>query len=219
MLRTVRRGGEASVAGADAFGAFIDSHVADPVWEPASRVEYEGWRGRPAVVHLREVLLCLSQDQRVAYLLGDLLGFSDAGAAEICEITRAAFRQRLARAQVVMRTLMAERCGLVAPATRAAATGWSTPVSTVGCWTRSIPGGLAMAGVTLPIETTTVDMAAARELDLAMAAAEECSAPTRRSRRRRLCVDDSPAPFPLCSATGDRTPRGGVARVSVAGGG
>jgi DNA-directed RNA polymerase specialized sigma24 family protein len=41
LLRTARRGAEATVAGPETFAAFIDRHVADPAYEPASRIEYE----------------------------------------------------------------------------------------------------------------------------------------------------------------------------------
>ena len=208
---------EASVAGADAFGAFIDSHVADPVWEPASRVEYESCGADVRLSCTYGMLLCLSQDQRVAYLLGDLLGFSDAGAAEICEITRAAFRQRLARARVVMRTLMAERCGLVRAGNPCRCDRLVHASIDSGLLDPLDPRWARHGGVTLPIETTTVD-AAARELDLAVAAAEVFRTDPSFAAPATVWTG-SPAPFPLCSATGDRTPRGGVARVSVAGGG
>lgn len=171
LLRTVRRGAEASVAGADAFGAFIDSHVADPAWEPASRVEYEELCADVRLSCTYGMLLCLSRDQRVAYLLGDLLGFSDADAAEICEISRAAFRQRLARARALMRTLMAERCGLVRAGNPCRCDRLVRASIDGGLLDPSDPRWARHGGVTLPIDTTTVD-AAARELDLAVAAAE-----------------------------------------------
>jgi RNA polymerase sigma factor (sigma-70 family) len=171
LLRTVRRTAEASVAGRDAFGAFIDSHVADPAWEPASRVEYEELCADVRLSCTYGMLLCLSRDQRVAYLLGDLLGFSDADAAKICEISRGAFRQRLARARAVMRTLMGERCGLVRAGNPCRCDRLVRASIDLQLLDPSDPRWARHAGVTLPIDTTTVD-AAARELDLAVAAAE-----------------------------------------------
>jgi hypothetical protein len=56
--------------------------------------------GTEQAEHVLELVvfgLCLLRDQRIAYLLGDLLGFSDAEGAEICDVSRAAFRQRRAR--------------------------------------------------------------------------------------------------------------------------
>src|SRR3712207_9152985 len=45
--------------------------------------------------------------------LGDAMGLPDTVAAEICGITPAAHRQRLARARRTMRTIIADRCGLI----------------------------------------------------------------------------------------------------------
>jgi hypothetical protein len=59
------------------------------------------------------MLLCLSRPLRASYILGDAMGMSDVVAAEICGITPAAQRQRLARARRTMRTIIADRCGLV----------------------------------------------------------------------------------------------------------
>jgi RNA polymerase sigma factor (sigma-70 family) len=171
LLRTARRGAEATVAGPETFAAFIDRHVADPAYEPASRIEYEELCADVRLSCTYGMLLCLSRDQRVAYLLGDLLGFSDTEAAEICEISRDAFRQRLARARAVMRTLVGERCGLVRADNPCRCDRLVRASIELGLLEPSDPRWARHNGVTLPIETTTID-AAARELDLAVAAAE-----------------------------------------------
>lgn len=62
------------------------------------------------------MLLCLTRPQRAAYLLGDVLGMPDTTGAEICDITPATFRQRLARARRTIRQVIDNRCGLVNPA-------------------------------------------------------------------------------------------------------
>jgi hypothetical protein len=59
------------------------------------------------------MLLCLSRPLRASYILGDAMGLPDTVAAEICGISRAAQRQRLARARQTMRKIIAHRCGLV----------------------------------------------------------------------------------------------------------
>jgi hypothetical protein len=41
------------------------------------------------------------------------MGMPDTVAAEICGVTREAQRQRLARARKTMRTIIADRCGLI----------------------------------------------------------------------------------------------------------
>jgi RNA polymerase sigma factor (sigma-70 family) len=62
------------------------------------------------------MLLCLDREQRLAYILGAVLGVSDTIAAEVSEITPENFRQRLARARRDLRSFMSNKCGLVNPA-------------------------------------------------------------------------------------------------------
>ncbi|GAB2689134.1 RNA polymerase sigma factor [Thalassiella azotivora] len=169
--RTARRATERSVAGPEAFAAFVDTHASDPAWEPASTAEYEELCADVRLSCTYGMLLCLTRDQRVAYLLGDLMRFTDAEGAEICQVSRAAFRQRLSRARTTMRTLMANRCGLVAEANPCRCDRLVRTSIDVGLLDRDDPRWARHAGVTLPIETTTLEVAA-RELDTATAVAE-----------------------------------------------
>jgi len=59
------------------------------------------------------MLLCLSRDQRLVYVLGEIFGVTDAVGAELLEITRENFRQRLARARRDLHQFMQGQCGLV----------------------------------------------------------------------------------------------------------
>jgi RNA polymerase sigma factor (sigma-70 family) len=59
------------------------------------------------------MLLCLDREQRLVYALGEILGASDAVAAEVLEISRDAFRQKLSRARRDLHGFMNEKCGLV----------------------------------------------------------------------------------------------------------
>jgi RNA polymerase sigma factor (sigma-70 family) len=59
------------------------------------------------------MLLCLSRDQRLAYILGEIFGASDAVGAELLETTRDNFRQKLARARRDLHNFMHDKCGLV----------------------------------------------------------------------------------------------------------
>ena len=45
------------------------------------------------------MLLCLDREQRLVYVLGEIFGVTDAVGAELLEISRDNFRQRLARAR------------------------------------------------------------------------------------------------------------------------
>jgi RNA polymerase sigma factor (sigma-70 family) len=59
------------------------------------------------------MLLCFDRDQRLAYVLGEILGASDTVAAEVLGIGPDAFRQRLSRARRDLHNFMNGRCGLV----------------------------------------------------------------------------------------------------------
>jgi RNA polymerase sigma factor (sigma-70 family) len=62
------------------------------------------------------MLLCLDREHRIAYVLGEVMGFSSEEAAAACGITAAAFRKRLQRAHERIQAFMRGHCGLVDPA-------------------------------------------------------------------------------------------------------
>jgi RNA polymerase sigma factor (sigma-70 family) len=62
------------------------------------------------------MLLCLDRELRMAYVLGDALGFPSDEAAALCDIAPPAFRKRLQRARERLQGFMAGHCGLLDPA-------------------------------------------------------------------------------------------------------
>lgn len=58
------------------------------------------------------MLLCLDMKHRLAYVLGDILEFEHAEAAEVLGISRSNFRQRLSRARNKVVNFTAQSCGL-----------------------------------------------------------------------------------------------------------
>jgi RNA polymerase sigma factor (sigma-70 family) len=62
------------------------------------------------------MLLCLDRAQRLVYILGEIFEVGDALGAELLEISRENFRQRLARARRDLHNFMNDKCGLVDPA-------------------------------------------------------------------------------------------------------
>ena len=171
LQRTRRRPTERSVAGPEPFGEFIDRYVDGEPFEGETRTEGDELAADVRLSCTYGMLLCLSREQRIAYLMGDLLGFTDVIAAEISGITAAAHHQRLARARKVMRGLMAERCGLVRADNPCRCSKLVQPSIDAGILDRADPGFARHRGVVLPIETETLERAAS-ELDLASAAAE-----------------------------------------------
>jgi RNA polymerase sigma factor (sigma-70 family) len=62
------------------------------------------------------MLLCLSREQRLVYILGEIFGVSDVVGAELLEVSRDNFRQKLSRARRDLHQFMHGQCGLVNPA-------------------------------------------------------------------------------------------------------
>ena len=59
------------------------------------------------------MLLCLDRGQRLIFILGSIFGISDSVGAELLEISRDNFRQKLARARRDLQNFMQDKCGLV----------------------------------------------------------------------------------------------------------
>jgi hypothetical protein len=59
------------------------------------------------------MLLCLDRGQQLIFILGSIFGVGDAVGAELLELSRDNFRQRLARARRDLQNFMQDRCGLV----------------------------------------------------------------------------------------------------------
>jgi RNA polymerase sigma factor (sigma-70 family) len=59
------------------------------------------------------MLLCLAREQRLVYILGEILGVTDVIGAELLDIGRESFRQKLARARRDLHAFMQDKCGLV----------------------------------------------------------------------------------------------------------
>ena len=62
---------------------------------------------------LMGMLLCLDRRQRLVFVLGELIGVTDAVGAEILEVTAINFRQLLSRARRDLYHFMNAKCGLV----------------------------------------------------------------------------------------------------------
>lgn len=171
LLRSARRPAEASVAGPEAFAAFLDAHAADPAFSPEQKALYDELCADVRLSCTSGMLLALTREARAAYLLGDVVGLAAPEAAEVLGVTPVAFRQRLSRARGVMRELMGRRCGLVRAANPCRCERLVGVSEERGLLDRSCPAFARHPGVGLPIEVGTIE-AAARELDLTVAVGE-----------------------------------------------
>jgi RNA polymerase sigma factor (sigma-70 family) len=59
------------------------------------------------------MLLCLDREQRIIYILGEVFGVTDAVGAELLDVSRDNFRQKLARARRDLHSFLHGRCGLI----------------------------------------------------------------------------------------------------------
>ena len=59
------------------------------------------------------MLLCLDREQRLVYILGAIFGVTDVVGAELLEISRDNFRQKLSRARRDLHNFMHQQCGLI----------------------------------------------------------------------------------------------------------
>ena len=116
LMRTRRRDTESSVRGAAAFAEWLDTHMDAQPYAADSEAEYRELCQEVRLGCTYGMLLCLSRELRLAYILGDVLELTDKEGAQALEITPAAFRQRLRRARETVRPIILGRCSVFDPA-------------------------------------------------------------------------------------------------------
>lgn len=114
FLDMKRRPMEKLVQGFEAFGQELDRLGLDEL-NLSKELEPE----RAYIIEEAKVgcmlgmLLCLSREQRIVYILGEVLEAPSELGAEILDVTPVNFRQRLTRARAELHNFMNEKCGLV----------------------------------------------------------------------------------------------------------
>lgn len=171
LLRSARGPVELSVAGPEPFADWIDRNLAAGPPDGYDEAEFRLLAGEVRLACTYGMLLALSRPLRLAYLLGDLIGLPDAEGAQALDISRAAFRQRLARARTVMRGIIADRCGLVRAEHPCRCDRQIDSSIAYGILDPRRPVFSVLPGAEAPVPAGTL-AGAARELDLATAIAE-----------------------------------------------
>jgi RNA polymerase sigma factor (sigma-70 family) len=115
LFRARRGANETAVAGAEQFAAFVDAGMG-AIDATADEAEYRLLCEEVRISCTYGMLLCLPREQRAAYLLADVAGFTDVEGAQVLDCTREAFRQRVSRARRTLKHIIDNRCGLVDPA-------------------------------------------------------------------------------------------------------
>ncbi len=112
ILNAKRSRGEEHVTTFEKYGAGLQAapdHDLDTIPAP----ERELLVAEAMTACMTGMLLCLSRDQRLAYVLGSIFDVPDTLAAEILEIAPATFRKRLQRARADLHNFMNGQCGLI----------------------------------------------------------------------------------------------------------
>ena len=113
LLTTRRRRAEDPTLTFAAFGEDLERDL-DAAYDPRG-VDDELLAHEVMVGCTQGMLLCLDREHRMAYVLGEVLGFSSDEAADVCGIEPAAFRKRLQRARGRLQEFMEGHCGLLDP--------------------------------------------------------------------------------------------------------
>jgi RNA polymerase sigma factor (sigma-70 family) len=97
------------------FGAALGEGLAEPPARAADGPDQALLEEEVKIGCTQGMLLCLDRDHRAAYVLGEVFELSGEEAAQVLEITPAAFRKRFSRARERLRAFMSGHCGLVNP--------------------------------------------------------------------------------------------------------
>jgi RNA polymerase sigma factor (sigma-70 family) len=119
LLDRKRSRPELSVAGFDCYGHYLaraaDEDPADPSATPADTALIVEEARQTCLLGM---LLCLDREQRLVFVLGDLLEVSDTLGGDVLELSPDNFRQRLTRARRQLVEFAQGHCGLVDAANR-----------------------------------------------------------------------------------------------------
>lgn len=114
-LKTTRRRRMEGTVRLDTFAADLAGGLSDAPISPPPPVDEALLWEEVKIGCTTAMLLGLDRDQRLAYILGEILELDHRIAADALEVTPAAYRQRLARARAAIVGLMKARCGLFDP--------------------------------------------------------------------------------------------------------
>jgi len=104
---------EHAITSFDAYGAELNELSSTPLGAEEPDPERLLLIEEAKVGCMLGMLLCLSREQRVAYVLGEIVGATSPVAAEVLGISASAYRKRLERARRDLIAFMNDTCGLV----------------------------------------------------------------------------------------------------------
>lgn len=112
LLNAKRSPGEQAVGTFEEYGAGLEM-APDLDLQEIPQPERESLVSEARTACMTGMLLCLSREQRAAYVLGVIFDVTDQMASEILEVKPATFRKRLQRARQDLHSFMNGSCGLL----------------------------------------------------------------------------------------------------------
>ncbi len=112
FLQTKRRKAEAQFTTFEAMGQQLDA-IPDADLNREEEIVFEELSKEMQVRCMSGMLMCLTREHRLIYILGDSYGIAHTLGAEIFEISKQNFRVKLHRARQQLYNYMQNKCGLV----------------------------------------------------------------------------------------------------------
>jgi RNA polymerase sigma factor (sigma-70 family) len=144
LLNARRSRAEQEALTFERFGQDLEAGLIDPPAGPADDPQQVLLVEEVKLGCTTGMLLCLSREERLAYILGDIFELQSEEAARSLGILRVAYRKRLSRARERLRSFMRAHCGLIDPSAACSCTRRLAPAIAGG---RVDPDRLLFAGV------------------------------------------------------------------------
>ncbi len=100
----------------EAYGRVLEELPERELVDSAPSADVQVWLAEAKIGCTTGLLLCLDREQRLIYILGDIFGVSDRLGAEVLDVSRDNFRQKLSRARRDLHSFAQGKCGLINPA-------------------------------------------------------------------------------------------------------
>ena len=115
FIKSKKRRSEAEIISFEKYGNFLDSAYAA---EEMTTEEHQ--KHQEEIIFIRNncmtsMLLCLSRQQRIVFILGAIFNIRSHIAAQLLDISAENFRQQLSRAKADLFQFMGNKCGLINP--------------------------------------------------------------------------------------------------------
>jgi RNA polymerase sigma factor (sigma-70 family) len=112
FLQTKRKSKKPQFVSFEHYGDTLDS-IPNPELTKEEEIEYSELSKEMQISCMSGMLMCLNEEQRLIYILGDTFGIDHNLGAEIFEISPQNFRIKLHRARKELYNFMNNKCGLV----------------------------------------------------------------------------------------------------------